>query len=483
MEKESRIRKMITCAIATTLFLIAGIFPCFAAAFGEPAVPNNFSATSTIALGITLSWVDNATDELGYTIEHSVDGINFVTFMNASADSISALHTLPALGVMNYYRIRSYNTQGYSAYAATSVFVPLGSLFASSVFIHSPFYNGATYNDEGVLPLVFPGERPSFSFTLGSSSSSEDVTATAYQVQVRTGSGDLAWLWDSGKRYFSSPVRVGETTPDVLSGVVYDVLGVGESETYYVAHIKFWDQYGNENYWTLNSDPGTFVVSYGTFAAAPSDFIAAPLSSTEIALAWTDRATNEDGYQIERSFDGTNFVQIATTTISATDYLDTELSPSTQYYYRLRAFNSVGTSNYATTSTVTFSVAPSSPVGLQVNRFLNPVDVHTPKPTFSAIFEDLSTSALAVAYEVQVTKVFSDWDNLYWDSGKTSFTSGVSVGTRSHQIIPNILFPRDGSTYYWRIKFWDQLNVEGEWSDESAVFTMHDNPGNGHPRP
>jgi hypothetical protein len=101
--------------------------------------------------------------------------------------------------------------------------------------------------------------------------------------------------------------------------------------------------------------------------AAPSNLAASAISSTQINLSWTDNSSNETGFLIERSTDGTNFTQIATAGVNATSYLDTGLSASTTYYYRVRASGSGGNSGYSnvvSATTQAASSAPSAPTNL-----------------------------------------------------------------------------------------------------------------------
>jgi hypothetical protein len=75
--------------------------------------------------------------------------------------------------------------------------------------------------------------------------------------------------------------------------------------------------------------------------AAPSELSATPLSQTRIDLSWTDNGDGEEGFQIERSSDGTSgWVQIGAVGANVTTYADTDLSCGTPHHYRVRAYNS-----------------------------------------------------------------------------------------------------------------------------------------------
>lgn len=96
--------------------------------------------------------------------------------------------------------------------------------------------------------------------------------------------------------------------------------------------------------------------------ADPTGLTATAISTTEIDLAWTDNATNETAYSIERSPNGsTGWVEIATHGANATAFSDTGLTPATEYFYRVRANNAGIYSGYSNTdSATTDSLAPTS---------------------------------------------------------------------------------------------------------------------------
>ena len=81
--------------------------------------------------------------------------------------------------------------------------------------------------------------------------------------------------------------------------------------------------------------------------AAPTQLSAVAVSQFQVNLAWSDNATNELGFKIERSLDGTNYIQIAQVLPNTTDYRDLNRFPDTKYFYRARAFNAKGNSTYS----------------------------------------------------------------------------------------------------------------------------------------
>jgi fibronectin type 3 domain-containing protein len=80
--------------------------------------------------------------------------------------------------------------------------------------------------------------------------------------------------------------------------------------------------------------------------AAPTNLAVAVVSSTQLNLSWTDNSTNETGFRIERSLNGSSFSEIATVGANVRTYSSTGLTPNTVYYYRVRAYNAAGNSAY-----------------------------------------------------------------------------------------------------------------------------------------
>ena len=89
----------------------------------------------------------------------------------------------------------------------------------------------------------------------------------------------------------------------------------------------------------------------GGTLAPPSNLKAQSASSSQIKLTWSDNSSNEDGFKIERSTNGTSFVQIATVGSNVRSYTNTGLASATRYWYRVRAFNASVDSAFSNTAT------------------------------------------------------------------------------------------------------------------------------------
>lgn len=85
-----------------------------------------------------------------------------------------------------------------------------------------------------------------------------------------------------------------------------------------------------------------------TAPSAPSNLVASDLSESSIQLNWTDNSNNETSFEVQRSPDGvTGWQTIALPSSNSNAYVDNSLTPSTTYYYRVRATNAVGNSGWS----------------------------------------------------------------------------------------------------------------------------------------
>ena len=102
--------------------------------------------------------------------------------------------------------------------------------------------------------------------------------------------------------------------------------------------------------WTVTLPPGS----------EQATLTATMVSSSQIDLSWTDNATNEDGFKIERKTGAGSFSQIATVGANVTNYSDMGLAASTAYTYRVWAFNAGGDSGYSNETSATTQLQPDT---------------------------------------------------------------------------------------------------------------------------
>ena len=77
-----------------------------------PVAPSALSATAVSAAQIDLTWMDNATNESGYTIERSLDQVTWAVVVNLAADSVAHSDTGLQADTIYYYRVAAHNVAG-----------------------------------------------------------------------------------------------------------------------------------------------------------------------------------------------------------------------------------------------------------------------------------------------------------------------------------------------------------------------------------
>ncbi len=113
---------------------------------------------------------------------------------------------------------------------------------------------------------------------------------------------------------------------------------------------------------------------------------------------------------------------------------------------------------------------PSPPTGLWVEGQANPT-ITTLTPTLSAIYEDFEVNDQATAYQIQVS-LGTNFATNSWDTGKIALDPDLNRGSRSTDVTYGGETLIQGRTYYWRIKFWDSHDLEGNWSNNSENFLV-----------
>jgi len=106
----------------------------------------------------------------------------------------------------------------------------------------------------------------------------------------------------------------------------------------------------------------------------------------------------------------------------------------------------------------------SAPTNLKCEGTANPTAVTDRNPELTAVYSHIYGYD-GRYYRVQVSRD-SNFTDIIWDSEKTRLPTDISKGDTCPPISVGQTLPLDGSKYYWRIKFWDVNDNEGDWSTE-----------------
>ncbi|HZO90804.1 MAG TPA: fibronectin type III domain-containing protein [Chthonomonadaceae bacterium] len=281
-----------------------------------PAPPSNLTAQVVVPHQINLSWIDHASNEDGFKIERSTDGVNF-TQIDTVGPNVTSYTAAGLSGATQYYfRVCAYNG-GDSDYS----------------------------NIQSALTLPDPPNPPT---GLAMTSRAQTTVALTWSDNSNNEDGFKIEGSTDGT-HFTPAGSVGQNqTTCTVTGL--------SAATQYSFRVYAYNAGGNSGYSNVLS-----VTTLPNPPAAPTGLSATPTSKTTINLSWTDQAGNEDGFKIERSSDGVHFTQIGTVGPNITNYTATGLTKATQYSFRVRAYNIGGNSDYSSTANATTWPDPPAP--------------------------------------------------------------------------------------------------------------------------
>jgi hypothetical protein len=261
--------------------------------------PTGFSAT---AVGTTanLSWLDNADNETGYVLQRSTNS-NFTgaTTINLDSDATSFTDTGLATDTTYHYRLQATDGSVFSSYASGSASTQPAEVVATATAAGTSQVNLAWTNPN---------------------------TESGFRVDRSTDGGatwtNIATLGANVTSYADSACSAGTT----YAYRVVSLNGAGSA--------------------TSATASATTAVSL--VPLAPSGLTHTAITRTNITLTWTDNATNESGYVVQRSANGgRSWSTVVTLKANTTQRTVGGLSRNKTYSFRVRATNAYGASGWS----------------------------------------------------------------------------------------------------------------------------------------
>ncbi|MBI2835280.1 MAG: hypothetical protein HYX76_12720, partial [Acidobacteria bacterium] len=293
------------------------------------------------------------------------------------------------------------------------------AVFAASAGSYTATYSGAPPPPLPALSIdditVTESATGSVSglFTARLSESSTKTITVSYATADGSASAPADYLAKSGSLTFSP----GATSATVAVTVNADGL-VEPAENFFV-------NLTSPSNATLAKSQGTATILDAPSIAAPSGLGATAVSSTRVNLTWTDNATNETGYRVERRLlPGGVYGVIATLGTNATTFSDTGVGASSSYSYRVQASAGTMRSPYSNEASVT------TPPGGLPSIAINDVTVSEPSTgTVNAIFNVTlsgpAPSTVSVNF-VTANGSASAGNDYELNAGTLSFAPGVT---------------------------------------------------------
>ena len=380
-----------------------------------PLVPMapTLAATVLSHTAVDLAWND-VDHESGYSIERRTSSGEWVEIATPAANETSFSDAGLAPATTYLYRIRALSTAGNSPYSAEAhvrtqnapLLPPSTPTLSTSGISHSTIVlewsdvaNETGYKLEVKNSAGAWTELATLNAGIATFSHNELNASTTYTYRISAFNG-------AGSSALSSDLTVTTQAPPLLppgtptlstSGISHSTIVLEWSdvanETGYKLEVKnsagAWTELATLNagiatfsHNELNAST-TYTYRISAFNAAGSSAYSEELSLTtaalplqppvapmlqgqawshaQVALSWS-AVENETGFSLQRR-DGTggSWVTISSPAAEVVNYIDTQVSPSTTYAYRIAATNAAGSSGYSDEVNVTTPAAPVLP--------------------------------------------------------------------------------------------------------------------------
>ena len=421
--------------------------------FGDDKDPMDIHGHGTHVTGIAAAKGNNATGITGVCWTAEIMLLRFLdeNGIGTVADEISAIDYAIGNGAHIINASFGSDTYSQSEYNAISRANSEGILFVAAAGNDSlnndtsPFYP-ASYNLPNIIAVAATDQDDNLTWFSDYGPTTVDVGAPG--VNIYSTSPDTGYGYMHG---------TSVATPHV-AGLAALIWGYNSSLTH--MEIKDIILNGVDIKPALNGKTftGGRINALNAFADSrpqgPNELAATPESGGRINLSWTDLSSNESRFEIERKTGpGGTYSRIANVAADETSYSDTGLNEKTTYYYRVRALNSAGNSDYSNeANATTYLAGPSN---------LSAADASTSNINLSWADNSFNELGFKIERKIGTGAAYSQIADIAAD--KTSYSdTGLNEAT----------------TYYYRVRAYDTAE-DSDYSNEASATTDSKSSGGG----
>lgn len=462
-----------------------------------PAAPTDFviSNYNEETRRATMTWTDNASNETGYDVQYSYDGVDWISAATLSANATTRVANGLTPGKTYYFRVAAFNAAGYSDWATVAFDVPaegpdaptdlvFGDYDASSKSVEFTWTDNS--DDELGFRVQYSLDQTEWYAVETTEANVTSHIATGlvegrtyyFRVAAYNLYGVSEWTTGSFTVPVVKPDAPAAPSDIAFSDAEFTTSGVNvsmswtdnsDNETRFVVQFS----YDNTNWYGAGSTDANVTTRLATglvegrtyyFRVAayndsgysewttasylvpssnvntPSEIVFGEYSNGSVAMSWTDNSDNELGFVVQFSYDGVNWHRAGTTDANVTTRVATQMTPGRLYYFRVAAYNSTGYSDWTVAQYTTPSGAPAAPGDIVFSDYSE--SNHTVKMTWG------DESADEVGFNVQYSV---DGGNTWLTSGNTSANVNARTATGL----------RVGVTYSFRVRSFNSYGASG----------------------
>ncbi|MBE0643470.1 MAG: fibronectin type III domain-containing protein, partial [Bacteroidetes bacterium] len=440
--------------------------------------PGNLTATLVSQNEVRLDWEDRSNGETGFEIERRLDGEDWVFLLQTQPDNVSYNATGLLPDTTYTFHVRAVGVDAASSWSNevkvgtfTAPLAP-GNLDASAMGMESvriswerasanemyfelqrKIFGGSwaladtvgrgnfSVDDDGLAAGTTYSYRVRAVNTLGNSPWSNEDTTTTYTLPIplkpfgftatSTGTSSIHLSWISPPPQYQSGFEIQESltiddsgfqriTPDAeASAMSYDRAGLAAQTTYYY-RIRAYNSSGSSD-WSGIVSAKTLQQNLD-LPGDPFNARAVALSHDEIEISWEmPSPSKEEGFELERSLtgDAREFTRIDPNPApGARASTDAGLQPLTAYWYRVRAYNVHGFSQY---SNIVSATTPRVPLLQQLSDAIQVKEALYPRLENLIEASDTAIATLRQMFgdyphgydEASARALIASWKNVY----------------------------------------------------------------------